>query len=389
VARARAARRLEGLGTSIFTEISRLAVEHNAVNLGQGFPDFAAPVFVKEAAKRAIDAEHNQYAPASGIPRLRQAIVDKWQRRYDEALDLDAEVTVTQGATEALACAILGLLNPGEEAILFEPAYDAYVPDVQMAGGVARFVQLEPPHWHLHAAAVRAAITPKTRLIIVNTPHNPTGKVWSPDDLDVIAKICVEHDLIAISDEVYSELVYDGAQHVPLATRPGMRDRTVTIDSIGKTFSVTGWKIGWAIAAPELTAALRGCHQFITFCNATPLQEAAADALIEAEGGYYNELRDAYRQRRDTLQAALHRAGLNTLPIDGAYFLLADIAPFGFENDVAFCRHLLLQAGIASIPPSSFYADTQMAPPLARFCFAKSDAALADAAQRLRNARLE
>ncbi len=385
--RPRAAARLSGFGTSIFTEMSRLAVEHRAVNLGQGFPDFPAPAFVKEAAKRAIDAELNQYAPAPGIPRLRAQIARHWQVRHGVALDPDSEITVTQGATEGLAAALLGIVNPGDEVIVMEPAYDAYVPDILLAGGVPVPVRLHPPGFALDAAALAAAVTPRTRVLIVNTPHNPTGKVLSAGELDQIAALCVRHDLVALSDEVYSEIVFAGARHVPLATRPGMRERTVTIDSMGKTFGVTGWKIGWVVATPELTRAVRATHQFLTFCNSTPFQEAAADALTQAhDNGYFDELRAAYLRRRDQLRDLLEEVGLPPLPIEGAYFLLSDLSGTGFSDDVTFCRHLLTEVGVAAIPPSAFYLDARTAPLLTRFCFAKSDATLAAAAERLRSA---
>jgi aspartate/methionine/tyrosine aminotransferase len=378
------ARRLGGFGTSIFTEMTRLAVQHRAINLGQGFPDFPAPDFIKEAAARAIAADHNQYAPAPGVLRLRRAIAARFELRQGRAVDPDGEVTVAAGATEILFDAILALLDPGDEAIVFEPFYDAYLPDIQMAGGTPRVVTLRPPHWRFDPDELRAAFSPRTRLIVLNTPHNPTGKVFSPEELDFIAGLCREHDVIAISDEVYSELVYPGARHVPIATRPGMWERTVTVDSIGKTFSVTGWKIGWAIAAPALTAAIRGVHQFVTFANATPFQEAAADALAEAEvSGYYDRLRADYRARRELLTDILHAAGLQTLPVEGAYFLLADIAALPFPDDTAFCRHLISEVGVAAIPPSAFYADPRTAPRLARFCFAKRDETMRAAAERL------
>jgi aspartate/methionine/tyrosine aminotransferase len=378
------ARRLQGFGTSIFTEITRLAVEHRAINLGQGFPDFPAPDFIKEAAARAIAADHNQYAPAAGIPRLRRAIADRFAERHGRAPDPDAEVTVAGGATEVLFDAVMALLDPGDEAIVFEPFYDAYLPDIQMAGGSARVVTLRPPDWRFDPDELRAAFGPRTRLIVINTPHNPTGKVFAPDELDLIAELCQAHDVVAISDEVYSEIVFEGARHVPLATRPGMWDRTITVDSIGKTFSVTGWKIGWAIAAPPLTAALRGVHQFVTFANATPFQEAAADALVEASrNGYWETLRAAYDRRRALLTEILYEAGLRTLPVAGAYFLLADIAALPFPDDAAFCRHLITQVGVAAIPPSVLYADPKAAPKLARFCFAKRDETMRAAAERL------
>ena len=378
------ARRLNGFGTSIFTEMTKLAVQHRAINLGQGFPDFPAPDFIKEAAARAIAGDHNQYAPAPGVLRLRRAIAEHFQRSHGHAADPDTEVTIAAGATEILFDAILAFLDPGDEAIVFEPFYDAYVPDIQMAGGTARVVTLRPPHWRFDPDELRAAFGPRTRLIVLNSPHNPTGKVFDTDELDLIAELCRAHDAIAVSDEVYSELVYPGARHVPIATRPGMWERTITVDSIGKTFSVTGWKIGWAIAAPALTAALRGVHQFVTFANATPFQEAAADAItLAATSGYYDRLRADYAARRALLTGILHGCGLQTLPVQGAYFLLADIAALPFPDDTAFCRHLISQVGVAAIPPSAFYADPRTAPRLARFCFAKRDETMRAAAERL------
>jgi aspartate/methionine/tyrosine aminotransferase len=382
------ARRLSGFGTSIFTEMTRLAVQHQAINLGQGFPDFPAPAFIKEAAAQAIAGDHNQYAPAPGVPRLRRAIADRFAQRHGRAPDPDGEVTIAGGATEILFDAVMALLDPGDEAIVFEPFYDAYVPDIQMAGGTARVVTLRPPHWRFDPDELRAAFGPRTRLIILNTPHNPTGKVFAADELDQIAELCRAHDVVAISDEVYSEIVFDGARHVPIATRPGMWERTITVDSIGKTFSVTGWKIGWAIAAPALTAALRGVHQFVTFANATPFQEAAADAIVAAgANGYWGTLRAEYSARRALLTGILGEAGFVTLPVQGAYFLLADIAALPFADDTAFCRHLISEVGVAAIPPSAFYADPRTAPKLARFCFAKRDETMRAAAERLRAIR--
>jgi aspartate/methionine/tyrosine aminotransferase len=383
-AKTAAADRLAGFGTSIFTEMSRLAVEHGAVNLGQGFPDFAAPAFIKEAAARAIAADRNQYAPAAGLPRLRQEIARQFQGRHGVAFDPDREVTVTGGATEALFDTILALVDPGDEVVVIEPFYDLYLPAIQMAGGRPRVVTLDAPAWQLDPARLRAAFGPRTKLVILNTPQNPTGKVFDEAELDLIAAACVEHDAFALCDEVYSEITFAGSRHVPLATRPGMRDRTVTVDSLGKTFSVTGWKIGWALAAPALTAAIRGVHQFVTFCNSTPFQEAAADALALADAnGYYDGLRAAYAARRDRLHEILTDAGLATLPIGGAYFLLADIAHLPFADDVAFCRHLTTNVKVAAIPPSAFYADPRTAPRLARFCFAKREETLDAAAARL------
>ena len=382
------ARRTSGFGTSIFTEISALAVAHDAVNLGQGFPDFPAPAFIKEAAMRAIREDRNQYAPAAGLPRLRAALAARWERLHGGRADADAEITVASGATELLHDAVLAVVEPGDEVIVFEPTYDAYVPDVIMAGGVARPVALRPPHWRWDPAELRAAFGPRTRAVILNTPHNPTGKVFARDELEELAGLCRAHDVVVISDEVYSEITFDGAVHVPIATLPGMRQRTITIDSMGKTFSVTGWKVGWAIAPEPLTRALRAVHQFVTFTNSVPFQEALADGLALAEThGYYDELRTDYTARRDRLATVLTAAGLPPLPAQGAYFLLTDATTFGFPDDVTFCRHLCTEVGVAAIPTSVFYADPSKAPSLARFCFAKRDETIDAAAARLRKLR--
>lgn len=395
-----AAKRLSGFGTSIFTEISRLALEHGAVNLGQGFPDFPAPDFIKDAAARAIRAEHNQYAPAPGLPRLRAEIATHFAQRQGVRVDADSEITIAAGATEVICDSILALVDPGDEVIVFEPAYDAYVPCVQLAGGKVVPVALRAPTFALDETALAAAFSPRTKLIVVNSPHNPTGKVFSRAELEVIARLCVQHDVIALCDEVYSEMTYDGAKHVSLITFPGMRERAVVADSIGKTFSVTGWKIGWAIAAPEITAAIRGIHQFVTFCNATPFQHAAADAFVYArENDFFADLQRTYRARREKLKGILHAAGMPTLTADGTYFLLADVrdvyarvmgdvssASKGPLDDLAFCRRLTTTFGVAAIPTSVFYLDPTRAKnegaAFARFCFAKSDAAMDEAARR-------
>jgi aspartate/methionine/tyrosine aminotransferase len=381
------AARTTAFGTSIFTEISALAVAHGAVNLGQGFPDFPAPDFIKEAALRAIREDRNQYAPAAGLPRLRAALARRFEQLHATPVDAD-EVTVASGATELLHDALLAVVEPGDEVIVFEPTYDAYVPDIVMAGGVARPVALRPPHWTWDPAELARAFGPRTRAVVLNTPHNPTGKMFSRAELEVLATLCRAHDAVVISDEVYSEITFDDAEHVPIAKLPGMRERTITIDSMGKTFSVTGWKVGWAIAPPPLTNALRAVHQFVTFTNSVPFQEALADGLALADSnGYFDELRAAYTRRRDRLAAVLDEAGLVTLPARGAYFLLADPAPFGFTDDVAFCRHLTTEIGVAAIPTSVFHAAPSTAPKYARFCFAKREETIDAAADRLRKLR--
>jgi aspartate/methionine/tyrosine aminotransferase len=380
--------RVAGFGTSVFTEMSRLAVEHKAVNLGQGFPDFPGPDFVKEAAIQAIRADLNQYAVSHGTPRLRRSIAETWKRAYGREIDPETEVSVASGATELILDAILGLVNPGDEVIVFEPFYDSYLPDVLMAGGVPRFITLEAPDWHFDRQRLAHLFGPKTKLLLINTPHNPTGKMFSREELGFIGSLCREHDVIVLTDEVYDQIRFNGVDHVPIATLPGMWERTLTINSTGKTFSMTGWKVGYAVGPPPLTQAVRATHQFVTFSTSTPFQEAMATAMeTAAQTGYYEQLRREYTTRRDHLAAALAEAGLKTLPVQGAYFLLADVRGMGFPDDVSFCRYLTSEIGVAAIPPSAFYADPVRAPLLARFCFAKREETLRSAADRLQRLR--
>ncbi len=377
--------RLAPFGQTIFTEMTRLAAEHGAINLGQGFPNFDGPDFVTAAARDAIAAGHNQYAPSAGIPALTGAIAARVATGTGIEPDPGTEVTVTSGCTEALAAAILGLVEPGDEVVLIAPFYDAYPPDVALAGGTPRYVTLRPPHFRVDPDELRAAFGPRTRAILVNTPHNPTGRVFDEEELEAIAGLCQEFDAVAITDEVYEHMVYEG-QHRSLAALPGMWERTVTLSSLGKTFSLTGWKIGWAVAPPPLTAAVRAAHQFLTFATATPLQHAAAVALA-APPQYYAELRAAYRARRDLLVAGLEAAGFGVHPPQGTYFVLADHAPFGFADDVAFARHLTTEVGVAAIPPSVFYPDPADGRTLVRFAFCKDEATLAEAVDRLARLR--
>ena len=385
----RMAHRVAHFGTTIFTEMTSLANQHQAINLGQGFPDFAAPSFLKEAAQAAVAADINQYAPAAGRLRLRQAIAAKMARQYGLEVDPEREVQVTHGATEAIFAAVLGLVNPGDEVILFEPTYDSYVPAVQLAGGVPRYYTLRQPDWAIEPQALAALFSPRTRLVILNTPHNPTGKVFTAAELELIAGLCRQYDVLALADEVYEHILFDGLAHQPVAALPDMFARTVTVSSLGKTFSVTGWKVGWAVGPADLLAGIFRVHQFMTFCGAAPLQEAAAAALEMADGiGYYEALVAFYQQKRDYLVDVLQEVGLQPISPQGTYFVMAQIGHLGFADDVTFCRHLTSQTGVAAIPPSAFYHDPTAGAHLARFAFCKSEHTLAQAATRLRQLRM-
>jgi len=376
------ARRVRNFGASIFYEMTALANQHQAVNLGQGFPDFPCPDFLKQAAVAAIQQDINQYPPSNGRARLRESIARKMASHYGFVLDPETEVTVTHGATEAIFASILGLVDPGDEVILFEPYYDSYVPSVEIAGGIPRYYTFRPPDWSLDVDRLAALFSAKTKLLVLNTPHNPTGKVFTEDELRAVAELCQAHDVIAVVDEVYEHIIYDDARHVPLAVLPGMAERTVTISSLGKTFSVTGWKVGWAIASPELTAAVFRGHQFIVFAGVAPMQEAAATALLSSDE-YYRELAAMYQSKRDFLLAALRAAGLQPIIPRGTYFMMVDISDLDFSDDVAFCRYLTTQIGVAAIPPSAFYHDPADGSKLARFAFCKSQSTLEAAAERL------
>jgi N-succinyldiaminopimelate aminotransferase len=385
VGRPHLTRRLQGFGTSIFAEVTALAVRHGAVNLGQGFPDFDGPEFVREAAVRALREGRNQYSPTSGTSELRRAVAEHQRRFYGLDYDADAEVTVYAGATEAIHSTLQALLDPGDEVVLFEPFYDSYPACIALAGATARVVTLRAPRFEYDPDELLAAITPKTRAVLVNTPNNPSGKVFSRSELAHLAGICRERDLVAITDEVYEHMTY-GAEHVPLASLPGMRERTVTISSTGKTFSMTGWKIGYSCAAPELTAALRGVHQFVTFCVATPLQHAMAAAL-SAPDDYFAALQRDYQSRRDRLCRGLAEAGFEVLTPAGTYFAQADIRTLGHSDDVEFCRMLPERVGVAAIPTSAFYANKAEGRHLVRFAFCKTDATLDEGIRRLGSLR--
>jgi len=377
--------RLQGFGTTVFAEMTRLALENDAVNLGQGFPDFDGPEFVKEAAVEALRAGHNQYARTIGVPALNRAVADHQRRFHGLELDPDDEVTVYSGATEAIFAACQALLDTGDEVVVFEPFYDSYPASVAMAGGVMRAVTLKAPEFAVDAVSLEAAVSPRTRAILVNTPHNPTGRVFTRDELEVVARICRERDLIAICDEVYEHIVFEG-EHVSLATLPGMRERTVTISSLGKSFGLTGWKLGWSCAPAALSRALRAAHQFVTFSTATPLQHAAAVALAAGDD-YYERLAEEYRERRDLLCEGLERAGFAPVRPAGSYFVLADIRPLGYQDDVEFCLSLPRRVGVVAVPPTAFYVDKAAGRHLARFAFCKTLETLAEGIRRLERLR--
>ena len=376
------ASRLASFGTTIFTEMTRLAMKHGAVNLAQGFPDFAGPAFAKDAAIDAIRADHNQYARMQGALPLVEAVAAAVRERTGLTYDPLTEVAVFAGATEGILCAMTSLVEPGDEVVLFEPYYDSYRACVAMAAGTPRFVTLRAPDFRFDPAELRAAFSKRTRLVVVNTPHNPTGRVFSREELTLIAALCVEHDAICLTDEVYERLVYDG-EHVSMATLPGMRDRTITMNSTGKTFSLTGWKIGYATAPADLTKALVTAHQFVTFAVATPFQHAMAQAL-RTNHAYYDEFLREYRERRDHLVAALAECGFGVTPPQGTYFVLVDIRPLGWDDDVAFCRHLVENVGVAAIPPTAFYENKAEGRFLVRFAFCKKRETLDAGIARLR-----
>ena len=391
--RPRTSRKTALFTESVIREMTRLAQRHGAVNLSQGFPDFAAPASIKEAACEAIRGDINQYAVTWGAKPLRDAIAADAARRHGVEVDPDTQVTVCCGSTEAMVATLLAIVDPGDEVIVFEPFYENYGPDTILSGATPRFVRLRPPvdretgDWWFDPEELAAAFTNRTRAIIINTPNNPTGKVFTRAELETIAQLCITWGVIAVTDEIYEHIVYRPATHVPLWTIDGMADRTVAINSTSKTFSVTGWRVGWAVAPPDIAPGIRKVHDFLTVGAAAPLQAAAAAAL-NAPGDYYRDLTERYRQRRDRLLSILSHAGFPCYTPRGAYYVMTTFEGMGFDDDVEFVRHLVTEIGVAAVPGSSFFRDTAAGRQFVRFCFCKREETLAEAETRLQRLRV-
>jgi len=377
-------RRLQPFGVTIFTEMTTLARDHGAINLGQGFPDWEGAAFAKEAAAVSMkQGEADQYPPSAGIPELRAAVASRYTGLLGRSVDPDNEVTVTCGCTEALTACFLGLIDPRDEIVVIEPYYDSYPVGIAMAGAIPRYVTLRPPDFRLEPEQLRSVFNERTRAIVVNTPHNPTGRVFTREELQAVADLCIEHDVIAVCDEVYEEITF-GAEHLRLATFPGMADRTLTLSSVGKTYSLTGWKVGWAVAAPGLTAGVRAAHQYMTFTTPTPVQHGAVAAL-RAPATFYDELRGQYLGLRDLLATGLADVGFDVHSPEGTYFLLAGYGAFSDENDRGFSRRLTTDYGVATVPPGVFYHDPTEGHGLLRFAFCKRSEVLGEALARLQS----
>lgn len=376
---------------SVIREMTRLALAHNAVNLSQGFPDFGAPEEIKAAAREAISRDINQYAITWGAKPLRNAIAEKFARQTGIEIDPEREITVCCGSTEAMMSAMMAIINPGDEVVVFEPFYENYGPDAILSGASPKFVRLRPPNaddadWTFDADELARAFTSKTKAIILNTPNNPTGKVFERRELEIIRALCVRHNAFLITDEIYEHMLYEGARHICAASLEGMRERTITINALSKTYSVTGWRVGWAIASPEVTSAIRKVHDFLTVGAAAPLQEAGALALRMPDS-YYTQLASEYLQRRDRLLGILSGAGFKCFKPRGAYYIMTDISNFGFANDVEFARYLVKEIGVAAVPGSSFYNDPVDGAQQLRFTFCKKESTFAEAEKRLANLR--
>ena len=367
---------------SVIREMTRLNQLYGGVNLSQGFPDFPAPAAVKDAACAAIQADVNQYAVTWGARPLREAIAREFTRRYGPAVDADAQVTVCCGSTEAMMATMMAIIDPGDEVVVFEPFYENYGPDAILSGATPRYVTLHEPAWTFDPAELAAAFNDKTKAIILNTPNNPTGKVFTPAELETIAMLCRKWDTVAISDEIYEHIIYDGQRHVPIATLEGMADRTVTINSLSKSYSVTGWRVGWTISPPSLTGAIRKVHDFLTVGAAAPLQEAGVAALALPDE-YYRDLASQYARRRDMLLDILEQHHFVCYKPYGAYYIMTDISAFGFSDDVAFARYLVKEVGVAAVPGSSFYKSAAAGRTKLRFCFCKREETLREADRRM------
>jgi aspartate/methionine/tyrosine aminotransferase len=367
---------------SVIREMTRLALQYDAVNLSQGFPDFAAPAEIKRAAQDAIAADINQYAITWGAKSLRNAIAENFERTQGFAIDPEREITVCCGSTEAMMSTMMAIINPGDEVVVFQPFYENYGPDAILSGATPRFVKLHPPDWKFNPDELAAAFTPATKAIILNTPNNPTGKVFERAELEIIRDLCVRSNAFAITDEIYEHMLYDGAKHISMVTLDGMRDRTITINALSKTYSVTGWRVGWAIASPEVTSAIRKVHDFLTVGAAAPLQEAGAMAL-KYPASYYENLAKEYLARRDRLLSILTGAGFRCFKPRGAYYIMTDISSFGFPDDVAFAKYLVKDIGVAAVPGSSFYRNPADGRTHLRFTFCKTEKTFQAAAERL------
>ena len=372
---------------SVIRDMTRQAIRFGAVNLAQGFPDFPAPAEIKEAAHQAIDADINQYTITWGSKPLRDAIAARYRAQYGLEVDPEREITVVCGATEGMIASLLGTVNDGDEVIIFEPFYENYAPDIQLCGAIRKTVTLHAPDWSFDRDELRQAFSPRTKAIILNTPNNPSGKVFSREELEYIGSLCQEFDALAITDEIYEYITYDGAEHVPMITLPGLRDRSILVNSMSKTFSVTGWRVGWVIASPHLTDSIRKVHDFLTVGAAAPLQQASAVAL-SSPPSYYEHLAVDYAARRDRIIEILEGAGFRCFRPSGAYYVMTDISEFGFSDDLAFAKHLLENVGVIGVPGSSFYSDKSDGARQMRFCFCKRFETLDAAGDRFARLRV-
>ena len=374
-------KRTERITESVIREMTRVANRHGAINLAQGFPDFPAPMAVKEAATAAIFSDINQYAITWGAKAFRDALAQKYRRHYQLEVDPEREITVVCGSTEGLMASLLAVTNPDEEVIIFEPYYENYGPDTLLSGASRRFVTLHPPDWSFNREELRRAFSERTKAIIINTPNNPTGKVFTRDELQLIADLCQEHNALAITDEIYEHIIYDGAVHTPIIQIPGMRNRTILVNSMSKTYGVTGWRVGWVIASPDLTDTIRKVHDFLTVGAAAPLQQAGVVALSLSDE-YYSELAHLYRQKRDLLLTVLSDAGLPAYRPQGAYYVMIDISAFDYRDDIEFMRFLVEDVGVAGVPGSSFFHNPEQGSHLVRFCFCKREETLRQVGER-------